>query len=114
MPLYRPLQRTDSPSPLVGEGKGRGGVDREHPGSKDPIRDTRYRLRRAQPRDLDALVRLEVYFPGDRLRRANLRHLLRHGHADVFVVECVDALVADAVVLYRRGSRHARLYSLVV
>jgi len=73
-----------------------------------------YRLRRAQPRDLGALVRLEAHFPGDRLQRANLRHLLRRGHADVFVVEYAEALVADAVVLYRRGSRHARLYSLVV
>ncbi|HEX7044567.1 MAG TPA: GNAT family N-acetyltransferase [Burkholderiales bacterium] len=64
--------------------------------------------------DLPALVALEREFPGDRLTRRSLRHLLTRGHADVWVAAGGDGLLGDAVVLYRRGSCCARLYSLVV
>jgi len=60
------------------------------------------------------LVRLEERFPTDRLSRANLRRLLRHGHASVWVCEQDGVLAGNAVVLYRRGTSVARLYSLVV
>src|SRR5437868_12709316 len=73
-----------------------------------------YRLRRARPRDIEALARLEVHFPTDRLRRGNLRHLLLRGNADMFVIERAEEVVADVVVLHRNNSPKARLYSLVV
>jgi ribosomal protein S18 acetylase RimI-like enzyme len=60
------------------------------------------------------LVQLEERFPTDRLSRANLRRLLRHGHACVWVCEQDGVLAGNAVVLYRRGTSVARLYSLVV
>ena len=60
------------------------------------------------------LVRLEERFPTDRLSRVNLRRLLRHGHASVWVCEQDGVLAGNAVVLYRRGTSVARLYSLVV
>lgn len=60
------------------------------------------------------LVRLEERFLTDRLSRANLRHLLRQGHASVWVCEQDGVLAGNAVVLYRRGTSVARLYSLVV
>ncbi len=72
------------------------------------------RLRPARPGDIDALAELERYFPSDRLSRARFRYLLRHGHADIRVCEHDGALVGDAVSLYRRGTKIARLYSLVV
>lgn len=71
------------------------------------------RIRRARRADLDALVTLEARFPTDRLSRASLRHLLARGHADVWVAEADGAIVGDAVVCYRHGSRRARLYSIV-
>jgi ribosomal protein S18 acetylase RimI-like enzyme len=72
------------------------------------------RLRRAKIDDLAMLVRLEERFLTDRLSRANLRRLLRHGHASVWVCEQDGVLAGNAVVLYRRGTSVARLYSLVV
>ena len=72
------------------------------------------RIRRAKIDDLAMLVRLEERFLTDRLSRANLRRLLRHGHASVWVCEQDGVLAGNAVVLYRRGTSVARLYSLVV
>ncbi|HYA39272.1 MAG TPA: N-acetyltransferase [Candidatus Methylomirabilis sp.] len=72
------------------------------------------RLRRARLADLDALVRLEQSFSSDRLSRANFRHLLRRGHAEIWVCENRGEVAGNAVVLYRRGVHAARCYSLVV
>lgn len=71
------------------------------------------RVRRARLSDIPELLALEAYFPTDRLNRANLRHLLARGHADVLVYEQARRVLGDIVLLYRRGSRAARLYSLV-
>jgi ribosomal protein S18 acetylase RimI-like enzyme len=72
------------------------------------------RLRLAKIDDLAMLAQLEERFPTDRLSRASLRHILRHGHASVWVCEQDGVLAGNAVVLYRRGTSMARLYSLVV
>jgi ribosomal-protein-alanine N-acetyltransferase len=72
------------------------------------------RIRQAGATDLEALLRLERHFPTDRLSRACFRHLLHRGQAQVWVCEDGGAVVADAVVLYRRGTKTARCYSLVV
>lgn len=71
------------------------------------------RLRRARREDVAALVSLERCFPTDRLSAASFRHLLAHGHADIWVWVERGEIAGDIVVLYRRGSRAARLYSLV-
>jgi ribosomal protein S18 acetylase RimI-like enzyme len=71
-------------------------------------------LRPARASDLPALLALEAEFPGDRLSRRSFRHLLDRGNADVWVYQERGVLLGDAVVLYRQGSRSARLYSLVV
>lgn len=72
-------------------------------------------LRRAEGRDLPALEALESHFPGDRLSRRQLRHLLTRAHAEAWVAEDDDGrVVGDAIVLYRRGFDSARLHSLVV
>lgn len=73
----------------------------------------------AGPADLDALVSLEdVVFAADRISRRSWRHLLGRAHARVLVVRgaTVDdpPLLGAAVVLFRRGSASARLYSLAV
>lgn len=71
------------------------------------------RVRPARLDDAPALLALEAIFPSDRLSRASFRHLLTRGHADVLVYARGKQLLGNAVVLYRRGSRGARLYSLV-
>lgn len=69
--------------------------------------------RQARLNDLPTLVALERHFPSDRLSRENFRHLLTRAHADVLVSEVDGCLCANAVLLYRRGSPTARLYSLI-
>ena len=76
------------------------------------------RVRRATRGDLDALVRLEQVFPGDRLSRASFARFIETPTADVWVATVPDGegrerVVGDAVVSYRRGFHAARLYSLV-
>ena len=79
-----------------------------------PDRRQPIHIRQAGIGDLAALAQLEERFPTDRLSRASLRHILRHGHACVWVCELDDVLAGNAVVFYRRGTSMARLYSLVV
>ncbi|MFA7460561.1 MAG: GNAT family N-acetyltransferase, partial [Trueperaceae bacterium] len=71
-------------------------------------------IRRASRRDLDALVELEQGFPGDRMTRAGLSRLLARESAEIWVAEHGQAVVGDAVVLFRHGFDSARLYSMVV
>jgi ribosomal protein S18 acetylase RimI-like enzyme len=72
-------------------------------------------IRSATPADIPAMVRLEdISFPGDRLSARSLRRLVRDGHAVCLVAELDGEVAGDAVVLLRRGSAAARLYSLAV
>lgn len=71
------------------------------------------RVRRARLTDIPSLIALEEYFPSDRLTRANLRYLLTQGNAVLWIWEQDGAIAGSAVVLFRAGSRRARLYSLV-
>lgn len=78
-------------------------------------------LRQASGHDLDALYRLEqVAFSGDRFSRRQLWHLLHRGHALTLVVQRGDrdarpaVLLGYGTLLFRRGSRRARLYSFCV
>lgn len=76
-------------------------------------------LRQARPRDLDDLHRLEqMAFTGDRFSRRQLWHLLNRAHAVTLVAESPGAegerLLGYGTLLFRRGSRRARLYSFCV
>jgi ribosomal protein S18 acetylase RimI-like enzyme len=72
-------------------------------------------IRRADAADLDALAALEqATFTSDRISRRQWRHHLTHGNASVWVHGAPGGVDAAAVVLYRRNSRKARLYSLAV
>lgn len=76
-------------------------------------------LRQARSRDLDDLHRLEqTAFTGDRFSRRQLWHLLNRAHAETLVVESSEAegerLLGYGTLLFRRGSRRARLYSFCV
>ncbi|MGM0692939.1 MAG: GNAT family N-acetyltransferase [Pseudomonadota bacterium] len=78
-------------------------------------------LRQALGHDLDALYRLEqVAFTGDRFSRRQLWHLLNRAHALTLVAESEGAdggpprLLGYGTLLFRHGTRRARLYSFCV
>lgn len=73
-----------------------------------------YRLRDAATADMPALLALETMFPGDRLSARQMRHHVSSPRARVRVVERDGAVVGYALLLLRRGSRIARLYSVAV
>lgn len=73
------------------------------------------RIRTARLDDLEALLALEqASFSADRLSRRQYRHHLRSATASVCVAMQGEALLGSALVLFRRGSHVARLYSLAI
>ena len=71
-------------------------------------------IRRATTADIPAMAALEAVFPTDRMSRRNFQDLLRRGQGSVLVYADGAAVLGDAVILYRRNSQTARIYSLVV
>ncbi|HET6520112.1 MAG TPA: peptidase C39 family protein [Geminicoccaceae bacterium] len=71
------------------------------------------RLGPATPDDLDDLVAIEqAAFASDRLSRRSFRHLLSRGQARCILARVNDRAVGYALVLLRRGTSLARLYSI--
>jgi ribosomal protein S18 acetylase RimI-like enzyme len=71
-------------------------------------------VRPATRADLAALHRLEqAEFTGDRLSWRSLRRLLSSPGASIMAAVAADRIVGYAMVLFRKGSGIARLYSLV-
>jgi len=75
----------------------------------DPIH-----FRDARPADLPALLELEAGFPGDRLSVRQLRHHLVNPRARFRVADDGVGVLACHLLLLRRGSQRARLYSIAV
>lgn len=74
-----------------------------------------FRIRPARPDDLEALDRIESRsFTHDRFPRRNLRRLLASSAARFLVAESDARVAGYAMVLLRRGSAVARLYSIAV
>ena len=70
-------------------------------------------IRAASAADLDAIDRLETaVFTGDRMSRRSLRRLLRRPSAVTLVAVAGRHIVGYAMLLFRRGSRVARLHSI--
>src|SRR5689334_6618084 len=57
---------------------------------------------------------MEKHFPSDRLSDRAIRRFLRAPSARVLVAQDARQLLGNLVLLTRRGSRVARVYSLVV
>lgn len=82
------------------------------PSDGDPEPET---CRPARPGDLAELLRLEqAAFRTDRLSRRRLRWLLGSPSSRFLVAEQSGRIIGYALVLTRRGSRAARLYSIAV
>ena len=72
------------------------------------------RLRTARAADLPARLALEQTFPGDRMSARQFRHHLASPRARWRVAEAGGRLLGYALVLLRRDSDRARLYSIAV
>ncbi|WP_115719041.1 GNAT family N-acetyltransferase/peptidase C39 family protein [Gallaecimonas mangrovi] len=73
------------------------------------------KVRLASITDLDDLFALEnKAFTHDRLDRRRWRHLLKEAHGQVWVAEEKTKLLGAAVLLLKKGTALARLYSLAV
>jgi len=72
-------------------------------------------IRPATPDDLPSLLEIEAAaFSQDRISRRNFHHLLTRANAVCLFDERAGRLRGYAAVLFRRGSRYARLYSIAV
>lgn len=89
-----------------------GGKKRLH----NPAAETaEMQVRAATLSDLDALVGIEAAcFDSDRLSRRSFRDFIHHGHCTLLVSEGGDGLTGYILVLYRRGTALARLYSIAL
>ena len=72
-------------------------------------------IRKAAPADLDELLRLEsLAFQGDRLSRRSFSRWLKHSGCVFLASEDCGVLRGYILLVLRRGTRLARLYSLAV
>ena len=72
-------------------------------------------IRLATSSDLDPLIALENRtFSSDKLSRRSLRHFLRGQHSRCLVAEQEQQIIGYILLLFRRGSSLARIYSLAV
>ena len=74
----------------------------------------RGRVRPAQHRDDAAILTLEELFPSDRMSLRSVRHFLKSPSARTWVAELEGAVVGNLILLTRRNSCVARIYSVVV
>lgn len=71
------------------------------------------RIRRGEPSDLDELLRIEkAVFTTDRISGRSFRRLMASRTAEMLVADNDGEIAGYALVLYRRGSTVARLYSI--
>ncbi|MBI1235397.1 MAG: GNAT family N-acetyltransferase [Alphaproteobacteria bacterium] len=71
-------------------------------------------IRSATPADLDTLTAVEgaAFAPEDRFARRNLRRMLASRSAWIGIAESGDVPAGAAILLFRKGARTARLYSI--
>ncbi len=71
-------------------------------------------IRAATPDDLPQLQSLEALFPSDAMSRRSLRRFVTLPQAVFLVAARGDALLGNLLLLTRRDSRRARIYSVIV
>lgn len=73
----------------------------------------RSNLRDADISDIPMLAAIEAMcFDGDRVSLRSFRHLMTHGHCRVLVDGAYGKIRGYVLILFRNGSRCARLYSI--
>lgn len=71
-------------------------------------------IRRAAMADLAELLRLEALFPSDRMAARTLRRFMRSPTADFWIAESATRVLGNLLMLRRRTSTTARIYSVIV
>jgi len=72
-------------------------------------------IRPATRADIAGLEAMEALFPTDRMSRRSLLRFLRVPNAVLLVADDADAgIIGNLLILFRKGSDNARIYSLVV
>ncbi|MCB1382007.1 MAG: GNAT family N-acetyltransferase/peptidase C39 family protein [Notoacmeibacter sp.] len=72
-------------------------------------------MRRAVPADIDSLLAIEnAVFETDRITRRSFRQLIERETAETIICEEAGAITGYAMVLFRKGTGVARLYSIAV
>ena len=72
-------------------------------------------IRKARASDVDDLAAIEnAVFAGDRISRRSFRKLIERETAETLIGECDGKVAGYAIVLFRKGSGVARLYSIAV
>jgi ribosomal-protein-alanine acetyltransferase len=72
-------------------------------------------FRKATKADIDALVDIEnCCFTEDKLTKRNFHWMLLKANADIMLAHIDDKIVGYGLLLYRRGTSLARIYSLAV
>ncbi|WP_088328769.1 ribosomal protein S18-alanine N-acetyltransferase [Lacimicrobium sp. SS2-24] len=75
----------------------------------------RFHLRCAVAADIPALVALEKHsFSTDKISRRSFSYFIRKGHCSLILAMQGEVLAGYALVLYRKGTQLARLYSIAV
>ncbi len=72
------------------------------------------RVRPARHQDDGAILTLEELFPSDRMSLRSVRHFLKSPSARTWVAELDGAVVGNLILLTRKNSGTARVYSVVV
>ena len=72
------------------------------------------RIRAATLADAAEILRLEALFPSDRMSAQSVRRFLKSRSARVWVAESHGQVMGNLVLLSRRGSKCARIYSVIV
>ncbi len=75
---------------------------------------TANRVRPARLADLDALQALEALFPSDAMSRRSLRRFVQAPNAIFLVAELAGQVQGNLLLLTRRDTLGARIYSLIV
>ncbi len=71
-------------------------------------------VRAARPSDGSAILTLEELFPSDRMSMRSVRRFLHAANARTWIAELDGAVVGNLILLMRKGSQVARIYSVVV
>lgn len=70
-------------------------------------------IRTARPSDVDDLAAIEnAVFPTDRISRRSFRQLIERETAETLIAESDGMVAGYAIILFRKGSGVARLYSI--
>lgn len=74
-----------------------------------------YHIHPALPKDIHQLVALEnECFSSDRISRRSFRNFLNTRTAKILIAQQQTKILGCAVILFRKNSKNARIYSLVV